>query len=187
MNGLIEENISGQKVIKIFNREKQELKEFEKQNSALRGIAIRAQIYSGILPPLMNLLNNFGFAIVAGVGGYLAIRQVITIGIIASFITYSRHFARPLNELANQFNLIQSGLSSAERVFEVINEPTETADLPDAIENKVVRGEVEFREVSFGYKPEEPVLKNINFHIFPGQTVAIVGPTGAGKQLWLIF
>jgi len=181
LNGLIEENISGQKVIKIFNREKQELKEFEKQNSALRGIAIRAQIYSGILPPLMNLLNNFGFAIVAGVGGYLAIRQVITIGIIASFITYSRHFARPLNELANQFNLIQSGLSSAERVFEVMDELPETADLPDAIENKVVRGEVEFREVSFGYKPEEPVLKNINFHIFPGQTVAIVGPTGAGK------
>ena len=181
LNGLIEENISGQKVIKIFNREKQELKEFEKQNSALRGIAIRAQIYSGILPPLMNLLNNFGFAIVAGVGGYLAIRQVITIGIIASFITYSRHFARPLNELANQFNLIQSGLSSAERVFEVMDELPETADLPDAIENKVVRGEVEFREVSFGYKPEEPVIKNINFHVFPGQTVAIVGPTGAGK------
>jgi ATP-binding cassette subfamily B protein len=181
LNGLIEENISGQKVVKIFNRESQEIDEFEKQNSALRGIAIRAQIYSGILPPLMNLLNNFGFAVVAGVGGYMAIRQTITIGIIASFITYSRHFARPLNELANQFNLIQSGLSSAERVFEVMDEPPETADLPDAAGTKAVRGEVEFSKVSFGYKPEEPVLKNINFHIFPGQTVAIVGPTGAGK------
>ena len=100
---------------------KQEIEEFEKQNTALKGIAIRAQIYSGILPPLMNLLNNFGFAVVAGVGGYMAIRQIITIGVIASFITYSRHFARPLNELANQFNIIQSGLSSAERVFDVMN------------------------------------------------------------------
>ena len=181
MNGLIEENISGQKVVKIFNREKQEIEEFEKQNTALKGIAIRAQIYSGILPPLMNLLNNFGFAVVAGVGGYMAIRQIITIGVIASFITYSRHFARPLNELANQFNIIQSGLSSAERVFDVMNEPPETADSPDVAETWDIRGEVEFREVSFSYKPEEQVLKNISFHIFPGQTVAIVGPTGAGK------
>jgi ATP-binding cassette subfamily B multidrug efflux pump len=181
LNGLIEENISGQKVVKIFNRESQEIEEFEKQNSALKGISIRAQIYSGILPPLMNLLNNFGFAIVAGVGGYMAIHQIVTIGIIASFITYSRHFARPLNELANQFNLIQSGLSSAERVFDVMNEPPETADSPDVAETWDIRGEVEFREVSFSYKPEEPVLKNISFHIFPGQTVAIVGPTGAGK------
>jgi ATP-binding cassette subfamily B multidrug efflux pump len=181
LNGLIEENISGQKVVKIFNREKQEIEEFEKQNTALKGIAIRAQIYSGILPPLMNLLNNFGFAVVAGVGGYMAIRQIITIGVIASFITYSRHFARPLNELANQFNIIQSGLSSAERVFDVMNEPPETADSPDVAETWDIRGEVEFREVSFSYKPEEPVLKNISFHIFPGQTVAIVGPTGAGK------
>ncbi|NLJ38005.1 MAG: ABC transporter ATP-binding protein, partial [Candidatus Atribacteria bacterium] len=116
LNGFIEENISGQKVIKVFCRESKEIDRFEKVNRELNGISIKAQIYSGIIPPLMNVLNNLSFAIIAGVGGFLVIRHIITVGIIASFITYSKQFTRPLNELANQFNMIQSAISSAERV-----------------------------------------------------------------------
>lgn len=181
LNGFIEENISGQKVIKVFCRESKEIDRFEKVNRELNGISIKAQIYSGIIPPLMNVLNNLSFAIIAGVGGFLVIRHIITVGIIASFITYSKQFTRPLNELANQFNMIQSAISSAERVFEVMDEMPELNDLPDAIEPKAVKGEVEFDRVSFAYKENELVLKNVSFHVQPGQTVAIVGPTGAGK------
>ena len=181
LNGFIEENISGQKVVKVFCRESKEIDRFEKVNRELNGVSIKAQIYSGIIPPLMNVLNNLSFAIIAGVGGFLAIRHIITIGIIASFITYSKQFTRPLNELANQFNMIQSAISSAERVFEVMDEMPESNDLPGAIEPKAVKGEVEFDKVSFAYKENELVLKNVSFHVQPGQTIAIVGPTGAGK------
>lgn len=181
LNGFIEENISGQKVVKVFCRESREIDRFEKVNRELNGISIKAQIYSGIVPPLMNVLNNLSFAIIAGVGGFLVIQHIITVGIIASFITYSKQFTRPLNELANQFNMIQSAISSAERVFEVMDEMPESNDLPGAIEPKAVKGEVEFDKVSFAYKENELVLKNVSFHVQPGQTIAIVGPTGAGK------
>jgi len=181
LNGFIEEDISGQRVVKVFCREEEELENFEETNRELKKAGIRAQIYSGIIPPLMNVLNNMSFAIVAGFGGWFAVQHIITIGTIASFVNYSKQFTRPLNELANQFNMIQSAIASAERVFEVIDEAPETADLPDAIELKDVKGDVEFRNVSFSYKEDIPVLKNVNFHARPGQTIALVGPTGAGK------
>ena len=181
LNGFAEENISGQKVVKAFVREAKEIERFEVTNEELKNVGIKAQIYSGIMGPLMNVLNNIGFAIVALSGGWLAVQQVITVGTIATFINYTKQFTRPLNELANQINIIQSAIASAERLFEIMDESPEPADPPDAIELKSVKGDVEFRNVSFSYKPDEAVLKNINFHAYPGQTIALVGPTGAGK------
>lgn len=181
LNGFAEENISGQKVVKAFVREAKEIERFEVTNQELKNVGIKAQIYSGIMGPLMNVLNNIGFAIVALSGGWLAVKQIITIGTIAAFINYTRQFTRPLNELANQINTIQSAIASAERLFEIMDEPPEPPDPPDAIELKSVKGDVEFRNVSFSYKSDEAVLKNISFHAHPGQTIALVGPTGAGK------
>ncbi len=181
LNGFAEENISGQKVVKAFVRENKEIEHFEATNKELKNVGIKAQIYSGIMGPLMNVLNNIGFAIVALSGGWLAVQQVITVGTIAIFINYTRQFTRPLNELANQINTIQSAIASAERLFQIMDEPPEPPDPPDAVELKSVKGDVEFRNVSFSYKPDEVVLKNINFHAYPGQTIALVGPTGAGK------
>ena len=181
LNGFAEENISGQKVVKAFVRENKEIERFEATNKELKNVGIKAQIYSGIMGPLMNVLNNIGFAIVALSGGWLAVQQVITVGTIAIFINYTRQFTRPLNELANQINTIQSAIASAERLFQIMDELPEPLDHPDAIELKSVKGDVEFRNVSFSYKPDEVVLKNINFHAYPGQTIALVGPTGAGK------
>lgn len=181
LNGFIEENISGQKVIKAFVREKEEIKRFERTNTELKAVGVRAQIFSGIIGPLMNVLNNIGFAIVAAAGGWLAVQNVITIGTIAMFISYIKQFTRPLNELANQINMIQSAIAGAERLFEIMDEEPEPVDLADAIELKDAKGEVEFEDVYFSYKAGEPVLKGINFEAYPGENLALVGPTGAGK------
>jgi ATP-binding cassette subfamily B protein len=181
LDGFIEENISGQKVVKAFVRETEEIERFENTNAELKNVGIKAQIYSGIIGPLMNVLNNMGFAIVAGVGGWLAVQHIITVGTIAVFINYTRQFTRPLNELANQINTIQSAIAGAERLFEIMDEMTEPADNSDAIELTDVKGDVEFQDVSFSYKPGEPILKDISFHAYSSQTIALVGPTGAGK------
>lgn len=181
LNGLIEEDITGQKVIKVFTREQKEIEKFISTNEELRKSSIMAQIFAGVMGPLMNVLNNLTFAMIAVAGGYLALKRVITIGAIASFIQYSRQFTRPINELANQFNQIQSAVASAERVFEIMDESPEKEDVQDAIELKDIKGEVEFKNVWFSYKEGEPVLKDVSFHAKPGQTIALVGPTGAGK------
>lgn len=181
LNGLIEEDISGLKVIKIFGREEKEIEKFDEINNELRKIGVKAQIFSGVIGPTMNLLNNISFAVIAGFGGFFAYRNLISVGSIAVFINYSRQFTRPINELANQYNMIQSAIASAERVFEVLDEETEKEDDPSAIDLKDVKGEVEFRNVYFSYEKGVPVLKNISFYVKPGQTIALVGPTGAGK------
>ncbi|MEN2984300.1 MAG: ABC transporter ATP-binding protein [Dictyoglomaceae bacterium] len=181
LNGIIEEDISGIKVIKIFGRENKEIERFDEVNKELTKVGIKAQIFSGLVGPIMNLINNISFAIISGFGGYFAYRNLISVGSIAVFINYSRQFSRPLNELANQYNMIQSAIASAERIFEILKEKEEVEDNKDAVELRDVRGEVEFRNVWFSYEKGNPVLKNINFHIKPGQVVALVGPTGAGK------
>ncbi|MGB4645721.1 MAG: ABC transporter ATP-binding protein [Dictyoglomaceae bacterium] len=181
LNGIIEEDISGIKVIKIFGREEKEIDRFERINQQMAEIGIRAQIFSGVIGPLMNLLNNISFAIIAGFGGFFAYRNLISIGAITVFINYSRQFTRPINELANQYNMIQSAIASAERVFEILDEKEEKKDDINAIELNEIKGEVEFRNVWFYYVKDVPVLKNINFHVYPGQVIALVGPTGAGK------
>ena len=181
MNGMVEEDIAGLKIIKIFGREEEEIGRFKEKNAELRNYGIMAQKFAGIIPPLMNFLNNMSFVIVGGIGGLFAIRKLITIGTIASFINYVRHFTRPLNELANQFNVIQSAIASAERVFEIIEGNKEKEDSDELIEIDNIHKCIEFKDLWFSYKEGEYVLKNVSFQVPPGRLIAIVGPTGAGK------
>ncbi len=181
LNGHIEENISGIHVVKAFNHEEEVISGFAKLNGELCKIGIKAQIWSGYIMPLMNVINNVGFAAVAGVGGVLAVKGLITVGVIASFLSYSRQFARPLNDIANTFNTLQTALAGGERVFEVLDETEEPADLPGAAVLQNSRGDVVFEGVCFGYRPDVPILKDISFEAHSGSSTALVGPTGAGK------
>jgi ATP-binding cassette subfamily B multidrug efflux pump len=181
LNGHIEETISGLPVIKSFNHEEQVIGSFEEINAKLSRVGARAQIWSGFMMPLMNVINNIGFTAVAAIGGVLAVENMITVGIIASFLSYSRQFARPLNEIANIFNVLQSAVAGAERVFEILDEQEEDPDISLAIELKSSKGYVKFEEVGFGYREDVAVLKNVSFEAAAGSTVALVGPTGAGK------
>ena len=181
LNGDIEEAISGIQVIKAFNREENVISQFEEINSKLCDVGIKAQVWSGYIMPLMNVINNIGFAMVASVGGILALKGLITVGIIASFLSYSRQFSRPLNDLANIFNTLQSAVAGAERVFETLDEEEEVKDIEEAKILEDVRGEVIFNQVGFAYRADKPVLKNIDFNVKAGLNVALVGPTGAGK------
>jgi ATP-binding cassette subfamily B protein len=155
--------------------------EFASANRELQGAASRAQIFAGFVGPLMNFVNNLGLAIVAGVGGWMALQGLATVGTIASFINYSRQFGRPLNEIANLYNTIQSAVAGAERVFEIIDETPELVDAADAQPLAQIQGDVVFDDVSFSYETDVPVLKRVDLHAKPGQIVALVGPTGAGK------
>lgn len=181
INGFIEETISGQKVVKVFNREDIGMREFDEYNHKLKGVAIKAQIFSGIMGPMMNAINNLSFAMVAGAGGWMALNGMITLGVIASFINYAKQFSRPLSDLSNQYNMIQSAIAGAERVFEIMDENPELVDEASAPELKNVLGKVQFDHVSFSYKKDTPILKNVSLNVKPGQTIALVGPTGAGK------
>ncbi|MEG0772157.1 ABC transporter ATP-binding protein [Clostridium sp.] len=181
LNGHIEETISGILVVKAFNHEDKAIEEFNKVNNKLCDVGIKAQILSGYIMPLMNVINNIGFTIVAGVGGALAVKGMITIGVIASFLSYSRQFSRPLNDLANIFNTLQSAVAGAERVFEILDEKEEPRDNTGAVELKDPRGDVVFENVTFGYRKDIPILKNVSFHAKEGSNIALVGPTGAGK------
>jgi len=181
LNGHIEETISGLDVVKAFNHEEKVIDEFETLNTNLREVGLKAQIWSGFLMPIMNAINNLGFAIVAVVGGLLAVKGMVTVGVIASFITYSRQFVRPLNDLANIFNVLQSGVAGAERVFEIMDEQEETDDRPGAVPLENPKGHVVFKNVSFGYRPDVSILKDISFEADIGSSNALVGPTGAGK------
>ncbi|GMB00577.1 ABC transporter ATP-binding protein [Pelosinus sp. IPA-1] len=181
LNGHIEETISGIQVVKAFNYEDKVIAEFDEINTKLCGVGLRAQIWSGFLMPLMNVINNIGFALIAIVGGVLAIDNLITVGVIASFLSYSRQFARPLNDIASLFNLLQSGVAGAERVFEILDEQEETPDRPNAVVLEKAIGNVVFKNVSFGYRADVSVLKNVSFVANEGSSTALVGPTGAGK------
>lgn len=181
LNGHIEETISGIQVVKAFNHEKQAIEQFDAVNTTLSEVGIKAQIWSGFIMPLMNVINNIGFTAVAGVGGALAVRDVITVGVIASFLSYSRQFTRPLNELANIFNTLQSAIAGTERVFEILDEKEEPEDREGARILENPKGHVVFENVSFGYRTDVSVLKNISFNAAEGSNTALVGPTGAGK------
>ncbi|MCQ6280294.1 ABC transporter ATP-binding protein [Bacillus sp. EB600] len=181
LNGHIEETISGLQVVKAFNHEEKAIEEFEEVNKELREVGLKAQIWTGFLMPIMNVINNLCFTVVAVVGGILAVKSIITVGVIASFLTYSRQFVRPLNDLANIFNILQSGVAGAERVFEIVDEQEEPADVPGAVPLEAPKGHVIFDNVSFGYRPDVPILKNVSFEASDGTSTALVGPTGAGK------
>lgn len=181
LNGHMDESISGIHVVKAFNHEDKVIEEFEEINERLCEVGIKAQIISGFIMPMMNVINNIGFAAVAGVGGVLAVRDLITVGVIVSFLSYSRQFGRPLNDLANIFNTLQSAVAGAERVFEILDENDESEDIKEAKELKEVSGDVIFENVNFGYRSDVLILKNINFNVKAGSRIALVGETGAGK------
>jgi ATP-binding cassette, subfamily B, multidrug efflux pump len=181
LNGHIEETISGLQIVKAFNHEDKAIEEFEAVNKDLREVGLKAQIWTGFLMPIMNVINNLCFTVVAVVGGILAVKSMITVGVIASFLTYSRQFVRPLNDLANIFNILQSGVAGAERVFEIIDEQEEPDDVPGAVPLENPKGHVVFDNVSFGYRPDVSILKNVSFEADAGTSTALVGPTGAGK------
>lgn len=180
LGGFIEETISGQKVVKQYSREEAEVKRFRKISGELNKVSIKAQIVSGLVGPVMNMINNLGFAIIAGVGGWMAFHNMATVGIIVSFLTYSKQFGRPISDLANQYNLIQSAIAGAERVFEVLEMPSEYGD-EQMDDLPRLKGEVIFQDVSFAYKVDSPILSGVTFEAKPGEKIALVGPTGAGK------
>jgi len=181
LNGIIEESITGQRVVKAYVREQAVVEEFNKVNLELRTASTRAQIFAGTLGPLNNFINNVGYAIVAGAGGWMAVQGTATVGAIISFVNYARRFSWPLSQLMNLYNQIQSAIAGAERVFEVLDEVPELTDVPDALSLGEIQGDVVFDDVCFGYEADVPVLKHVSLHAASGQTIALVGPTGAGK------
>ncbi len=181
LNSLIEETIAGERVVKSFCRETASIEAFEDANEKYRESATLAQTYMVTFSPLTGFINNLGFVLVACSGGIMAVMGIATVGTIATFIGYSRHFSRPVVQIGSLFNTIQSALAGAERVFEVLDEVPELTDVPDALPIENLKGDVVFDNVTFGYKEGEPVLNNVNLRVFPGSTVALVGPTGAGK------
>ncbi|WP_039076236.1 ABC transporter ATP-binding protein [Bacillus sp. MSP13] len=181
LNGYIEESVSGAKVIKAYSREKQMTAEFLKKNAALKTSGFWAQTISGFIPKVMNSLNNLSFTLIAAIGGLFALKGWISIGTIVVFAEYSRQFTRPLNDLANQFNTMLSAIAGAERVFDVLDEKEEREDERNAVHQPIQTGSIEFRNVSFGYDEGQQTLKHLQFTVPAGQSIAFVGPTGAGK------
>jgi ATP-binding cassette, subfamily B, multidrug efflux pump len=181
LNSIVEETITGERVIKAYGQEYAAIESFEEANLKLKEAAIRAQNFMVIPGPIMNFLNNISFGIIACAGGYFAIKGAASVGNIAAFISYSRHFGRPLNQIANLYNTVQSAIAGAERVFEIIDEIPELTNMEGAIPLIDVKGDVIFDNVSFAYDKDHSILKNVSLHAKPGQTIALVGPTGAGK------
>ena len=181
LNGQLEEMFSGQRVIVAFGQEANTLNKFDRANEAVCALGIHAQTYSMLIPPLMGILSNANIAVVAGLGGWMTLNGWASVGTIATFISYSRTFAAPLRQLGDLYNQIQSATAGAERVFELMDQRPELTDAPDAAGLDDVAGEVIFDHVDFGYVPGVPVLKNVSLTAEPGQAVALVGPTGAGK------
>ena len=183
LNGYIEEMVSGQKVIKLFSREEANKADFAGINNRLRISGTNAEVIAGVMGPFMNMINNITYLIVAVAGGYLVINSVtgaITVGVVFSFLLYMKNFARPISEIANLFNTIQSALAGAERVFQVMDEQPEQ-DAPGAKDVTDIEGNIEIQDVTFSYIPGKPVLKHATITAKKGEQVAIVGPTGAGK------
>jgi len=180
-NGYIEEMISGQKVVKVFGHEKAVEADFEVLNQNLKEKSEKAQFYSGLMMPVMQNLNTLNYVIITIVGALLAIFRGFDVGGLAAFLQYSRQFGRPINELASLYNSIQAAIAGAERIFQVIDESPEQEDASDAIQLTDVKGDVEMKDVYFGYKPEKLILKGVSLHASPGTKIALVGETGAGK------
>ncbi len=181
LNATMEETISGERVVIAFDQQRTALKKFDLINHAVRDAGIHAMTYAFLVMPLMGILSNLNIAVVAGLGGWLILNGMASVGTIASFISYSRLFAQPLRQIAELYNSIQSALAGSERIFEIIDERPEVQDAPDAFSLENVKGQVVFDHVNFNYVPEIPVLKDVSFVAESGQTIALVGPTGAGK------
>jgi ATP-binding cassette subfamily B protein len=172
---------TGHKIVKAFGLEQRSLSEFDTINDQLYNAGWKAQFISGVIMPLMNFIGNIGYVFVSVVGGILVTRRAIAIGDVQAFIQYSRQFTMPITQLANIANIIQSTIASAERVFELLDEEEEVPEAENAKIIQFPQGEVQFHNVKFGYKENAPLIENMNIDVRSGQTIAIVGPTGAGK------
>ena len=181
LNGHIEEMYGGHQVMRVFNGQKKSLAKFSRINNQLQESAWKAHFLSVLIYPIMNFIGNIGYVVMAILGGWLAINGRLKIGDIQAFIQYIDQFNQPLVQVANIANVLQSTAAAAERVFEFLDEPEEQAEDKDLVKLANVKGEVEFDNVVFGYKPDQTIIKGLSAHIKPGQRVAIVGPTGAGK------
>src|SRR5215469_12399698 len=181
LNGHVEEMYTGHKIVKAFGREEQSITKFSELNEKLYNAGASAQFVSGIIMPLMRFIGNIGYVFVAVVGGIMVTRNAIAIGDVQAFIQYAQQFTQPITQLANFANVIQSAMASAERIFELLDEQEE---VPEAVDAKVIehpKGAVEFEHVRFGYKKDNILMEDMNIDVQPGQMIAIVGPTGAGK------
>ena len=181
MNGFVEEYVSGQRTIRAYHREADVLNRFDEKNEQAVQSYYRAEYYASVTGPSVNYINNLSLSLISVFGALMFLGNRITIGNISSFVLYSRKFSGPINEAANIFSELQSALAAAERVFELLDEAEEPADLPNAQPLEVTAGEVKIERLNFGYDPEKVILKNVNLNAAPGSMVAIVGPTGAGK------
>jgi ATP-binding cassette subfamily B protein len=181
LNAHIEEAFSGHQVVKVFGRQKESEAEFLRRNDDLFGAALGAQFISGLIMPTMMFLSNISYVVVAVIGGLRITSGAMSLGEVQAFLQYSRQFTQPLTQVASMANLMQSGVASAERVFELLDAEEQLPDPADASLPAERRGRVEFEDVSFAYRPEQPLIEHLSLVAEPGQTVAIVGPTGAGK------
>jgi ATP-binding cassette subfamily B protein len=181
VNGHVEEMYGGHVVMKAFNGEARSIDQFNGLNTTLYSSAWKSQFLSGMMMPIMTFIGNLGYVAVCILGGYLAARNAITVGDIQAFIQYMRSFTQPIGQIANISNILQQTAAAAERVFEFLDVPEEVTDPENAVQLSTVRGEVEFKDVHFGYNPEKIIINDFCAQIKPGQKIAIVGPTGAGK------
>ncbi len=181
VNGQVEEIYGGHTIVKAFNGEEDAIKDFDELNNTLYNSAWKSQFLSGMMMPIMTFIGNIGYVLVSILGGWLAIKKTIEVGDILSFIQYVRSFTQPIAQTAQVANLMQSTAAAAERVFEFLNEEEEDQTVPNPVSVEKLNGEVTFTNVSFGYKKDKIIINDFNAHIKPGQKVAIVGPTGAGK------
>ncbi|MDD4171122.1 MAG: ABC transporter ATP-binding protein [Syntrophomonas sp.] len=181
LNGHVEEMYTGHQIVKAFGREGQSIEEFNAINQNLYDAGWKAQFVAGIIMPLMSFISNFGYVIICVVGGILVTKRAITIGDVQAFIQYSRQFTHPIIQTANIANVLQSTIASAERVFEILDAQEEVPDQDGARDINVARGDVAFHNVKFSYQKDVPLIEDLNIDVKRGQTIAIVGPTGAGK------
>ncbi|MBO0439644.1 ABC transporter ATP-binding protein [Candidatus Enterococcus ikei] len=181
INGKVEETIGGYNIVRLFNDEENSLEEFKTQNDVLFKSAWKSQFLSGLMQPIMNFVGNLGYVAVAIFGGILAYNGTITVGDIQAFIQYVRNLTQPIAQLAQVSNLLQSMAAAAERVFEFLEEDEEAQTVPNPVKIDKAKGMVDFEHVRFGYTPDKIIINDFSSHVDPGQTVAIVGPTGAGK------
>ncbi len=183
LNGLMEETITGQRVVIAFSRQEKAITDFEVENARAKSTGILANLLASLVMPLTMMLSNLNLIIVVGAGALMAINNFagVTIGLIATFTEYTRRFGQPLGQISNLFSSIISALAGAERIFNIVDEKAEIQDKANAIAVPSIKGEVIFNNVSFNYKQDQPVLKDISLKANPGETIALVGPTGAGK------
>ncbi len=179
LNGHSEEMITGYKTIVAYNEQQQVKDTFNETSDELAKVSIRAEILGGSMGPIMNCISNIGFVIVAAFGGYFALKGIITVGTISAFVIYAKQFTRPINEIAQLYGTVQTAIAGAERVFELMDHPSEDRSGEESMEQ--ARGEVSFRNVDFSYVPEKQVLHDFTLDVRPGEKVALVGATGSGK------